>query len=221
MEWWYLKIGSKIAEVETFLQLETTFFIIKKYHFSYIKHMFLNLYRFLYANGWPKSLHQIDLLLRITCSTTISLFYEDTQKNMEHISIQVVSNYGLTMPRCCCVIFHSYQLLIESDPRDGTLFSLENSFNSNDVNFDGIPCCAESVRSQRVIEAWLLTTKNISSWPSTFITYMSATPSVSRYQTAFFHFICGGFLHRPIWKWEKQYDNTRLRLNNLSMHLQY
>ena len=43
------KIGSKIAKVETFLQLETTFFIIKFLNKNII--MFLNLYHLVHANG--------------------------------------------------------------------------------------------------------------------------------------------------------------------------
>ena len=35
----------------------------------------------------------------------------------------------------------------ESDALDHSLFSLENSSHSIDVNFNGIPCCAESVGS--------------------------------------------------------------------------
>ena len=53
------------------------------------------------------------------------------------------SNYGLTMPRCCCSLLP----VTESDPLDQSLFSLENSSHSNDDNFNGIPCGAVGIGS--------------------------------------------------------------------------
>ena len=60
----------------------------------------------------------------------------------------------------------------ESVPLDYSLFTLENSSHSNDVNFNGIPCCAESVRS-------LVNSQVSGSFSSLHMSHSVVSPEVS------------------------------------------
>ena len=82
------------------------------------------------------------------------------------------SNYGLIY-NVKMLLCHILLLPVtESDPLDYSLFSLENSSTSNDVNFSGIPCCAVSVGS--------LVNSQVSGSPSSLhVSHSAVSPEVS------------------------------------------
>ena len=91
---------------------------------------------------WTDS--SISLLCHIAARTTLrsGVFQGQAFHNLQQLSVKLWS-YNTKM-----LLRHISLLPVtESDPLDHSLFSLENSSHSNDVNFNGIPCCAVGVGS--------------------------------------------------------------------------